>query len=75
MTAQRVKSLVEGIVLVYVSYGFTDWDESVKDSVDSAGEEGETYTEDEIAEAERLAKTITRSLQQHYDTVSKEVLG
>ena len=74
MISQKVKDLVDGIVLVYASYGFTDWDEAIHDSIESAGEEGTTYTEAEIAEAEKLAMTIARSLKQHYDTVSKEVL-
>ena len=75
MPSQRVRDLAEAIVQVYVSYDFTDWGEAVNECVDSAAEGGETYTDAEQAEAEKLALTIARSVKQHYDTVVKEVLG
>jgi hypothetical protein len=64
-----VKWLAKEIAGVYASYHFTDWDQAVDEVLKHHEDEGESYTAAELAEAERIARTITNKWKKDFDAL------
>jgi len=68
MSTPKVRKFAAALVETYISYGFSDWSQAVKDVEEYLENmEGLHFTDSEIADAETIARRVADKWRPDYD--------